>query len=231
MVRFKHIKKLKTSFKVQKKLLITVPSAGYTLDYAVKFFLDKPELIKRLVKQERRAFMRIGGFLRQTMRNSMKLSTASQPHSIAGQPPKYSPASGIGNIRNSILFFYQPNTHSLIVGPIKLNNASSSGVRPISRKTIPELLNLGGTAAGPSQRVLLNTKTGKFVYPYSRGGQMIVKRMTNRTKRRRGGVRAYRWVVLKAGTRTYRARPFVGPALKKAMAANRLAKAWETIRL
>lgn len=115
-----------------------------------KFFFDRPAVTNRVDKMKRRKLSRAGALTRAIGRNSIKKKKRTrkegrgknrrevpQKPSPPGSPP-FSYEEGTPNLR-TILFAYEPNSESVIVGPVKLN--SNRSVPPV-----PELHEKGGTA-------------------------------------------------------------------------------------
>ena len=192
----------------------------------VRWFLDRPETIEKIGKRQARAMMRIGAWMRKTMRRSMRKGTGPQPHSLPGEVPRWHNA---GQIKRNIDFSYSPSLRSLVVGPIKL--PINSKVRPVS-KTVPQLLNEGGTAnSGGPTFVIKDKKSGRLVSLRSGPGQRVLKKW--RQQRMAGGGqrkkdRRYEFVMLPPGSYKYEARPFTAPVLQKAIHSGALAQAWST---
>lgn len=118
--------------------------------------------------------------------------------SLPGQPPRTHTSNPVVTIKN-IQFQYDPASKSGICGPIKLHRQSR--VRPV--KTVPATLEFGG-------KVMFQR------------GAWAPQQQGTRTGQRTRLVR-----VQQAFAATYRARPFMGPALEKETQAGTILKAWE----
>ena len=107
-----------------------MPKANYNVK--MQFFFDRPEVLKRLNELEVRTLSRIGAYARQATRNSMKAGGKKKQISRPGEAPRWHTRL----LKDHIFFAYQESTHSVVIGPRKLNGRSSEG--------IPKLLNEGG---------------------------------------------------------------------------------------
>lgn len=128
-------------------------------------FFDRKAVIQRVDASRLKALREIGGYVRRVARNSIK-SKPSGTTSPPGSPP-YSHVgayktttkrgkevtrfrrglkgadAGLKNIR----FSYDPVTQSVIIGPVLLHGRSGW-----AGKTVPELLETGGTAVSTQRR-------------------------------------------------------------------------------
>ena len=97
-------------------------------------FFDRPKVQKAVDAATKRVLSRFGAFVRQRAKTSIRQRTkVSSP----GQPP----ASHLGLIKKFILFAYDQQRRSVVVGPTLLNKGDG---------TAPRLLEHGG--AGVRQR-------------------------------------------------------------------------------
>ena len=108
----------------------------FDLKFAVNSFFDRPAVANALEQGNKRALSKIGAFIRQRARTSIrKRKKASDP----GQPP----SSHVGFLKKGILFAYDAASKSVVVGPIL--SSSQSGA--------PERLEYGGTGVvGPKKK-------------------------------------------------------------------------------
>lgn len=108
------------------------------ITYEVKdWFIDRAAVAERVGKLRQKALMVSGAYIQ---RKAKDLLRSGKKPAKPGQPPKkHNPEP---NLR-SILFFLDPATDSMVVGPIKFN---SKGLRNSNRQTVPELMEKGGTA-------------------------------------------------------------------------------------
>ena len=96
-----------------------------------KLFFDRKAVMDATTRNESRVMSRQGAFLRRALRNAIRTrNRISQP----GEYPTQHGESRTASLKN-ILFSYNPSTHSVIVGPVRLN----------TRINVPHLLQHGGT--------------------------------------------------------------------------------------
>lgn len=158
------------------------------------WFFDRPEVLRRIGMANARRLRRAGAFIRR--RAQTDILRRRKGVSAPGQPPHVHSRDRFASLRN-IQFFLDRSGEALIVGPVKLNLASRDAH---GSKTVPELLEFGGTAAIDEEQFI---------------GSDIWYR---RDRRRRGSPnKRYR-----TRTARYTARPFMGPALEKEIAAGTL---------
>ncbi len=134
-------------------------------------------------RAKRRMFSRAGAFVRRRAKSSIR---TSKNYSAPGKPPRQRTGS---RFRQSILFAFDRQRESVVIGPFKYGKSTNPPA--------PELLEHGGShmlkrdqimrvAPGPGENKGRVIKTGKRVIPLKRG--TVVK---------------------------YEPRPFMFPALKK----------------
>lgn len=173
--------------------------SSFNLTYSVrKVFFDRAAVRNAVDRADRIALSRIGAFVRRRARTSLRRRKKT---SSPGQPPSVH-ASGRDSLK-TILFGYEASRHSVVVGPVKLNQASrtSSG-----RMTIPQLHEFGGTAQIEEER-------SRFTPP----GMWFSR---DRRRRARPGQR------FRTRQAIYPARPFMGPALDAERTAGTMTAAW-----
>jgi hypothetical protein len=105
---------------------------GLRLDVIHSFF-DKEKVVKALNRAEREALSKFGSFVWKRSRTSIvKRKRISRP----GSPP-----SGHGRqlLRKNIFFAYEPEKHSVVIGPARLGGEGREILRRIE---------LGGVARG-----------------------------------------------------------------------------------
>ena len=102
----------------------------FTLADAKRTFFDRAGVIAAVSVAERSALSRFGAYVRQRARTSIKPRTGT---SAPGAPP----FSHVGLLRQFILFAYEPQRGSVVIGAVKLNAKSGDA---------PRLLEHGGTA-------------------------------------------------------------------------------------
>ena len=101
-----------------------------------KTFFDKPGVMTRLQKAEREALTRLGAFVRQRAKTSIrKRKGTSKP----GLPP----FSHTGTLRRGILFSYDSAANSVVIGPVLLGSMDGA----------PEALEHGGRPRGGGKYV------------------------------------------------------------------------------
>lgn len=93
------------------------------------WFFDTAAVLRATTAAERKVLSRMGAFVRQRARSSLRKRKAVSP---PGSPP----SSHEGSLRKYLFFSYEPRTRSVVVGPAKLNKPGS----------VPHLLEHGGTA-------------------------------------------------------------------------------------
>lgn len=95
-----------------------------------KLFFTSKAVTSRVDAATRRVLSRFGAFVRRTAKSSIrKRKKASEP----GQPP----SSHTGLLKKFIWFGYEPNEHSVVIGPARLTSKTGEA---------PEALEHGGTA-------------------------------------------------------------------------------------
>jgi len=116
------------------------------LQQAKRLFFDRPAVTRAVGRAERRILSKFGAFVRQTARNSIRTRRAP---SSPGEPP----SSHTGLLKRFIFFLYDRARHSVIVGPVRLNQKVGEA---------PAALEFGGRSrvvAGRRKRRLLRTVT------------------------------------------------------------------------
>lgn len=167
---------------------------------ATKFFLDREQVRKRLGRANARALSKAGAFVRRRARTQIlrRRKTVSQP----GSPPSIHSRSQVATLKN-ILFAYDPRSNTVVVGPVKLNQATRVNG---SRSTVPELLEFGGT-----QRIHEERYRGADTAQWYRRD---LRRRVSKDK------------IYRARSATYQPRPFMRPALQAEIDAGTIPKAW-----
>jgi hypothetical protein len=99
------------------------------IDLKIKrLFFDRQTVVRAVDKAKRAVLSRAGAFIRQTARTSIRERKGT---STPGQPPH----SHVGLLRRFLLFGYDRDTESVVIGPAKLNKAGDA----------PHVLEHGGT--------------------------------------------------------------------------------------
>ena len=105
-----------------------------------QFFLDRQEVAKSIGKANRRAMSKVGSFIRRRARSSLRRRKHS---SLPGQPPSVHSRSKVATLKN-ILFAYDPQNETLVVGPVRLNQSSLLGPQ-LGSATVPQVMEFGDT--------------------------------------------------------------------------------------
>ena len=124
-------------------------------------FLDRAKVQRAVDRKARTALARTGGFVRKTVRQSMKkkpqrktkggkISKAYTKSLSESGPPRWVTRG----LKDNIFFFYDPKKRSVVIGPRPF--ASTSTGKPTQRKSGASLLEFGGGA-----RVRINNRKGK----------------------------------------------------------------------
>ena len=146
-------------------------------------FFDRLAVQARVDAQKRKRLSKAGAYVRRTARTLLRRKKTSAP----GQPPAtHGPEP---NLR-TVLFGYDPRSESVVVGPIKLNQATMVDG---NRSTVPELMERGGIAT---------------IYEERYRGQLRWRRRDMRRNPRPEKEYRRRRAV-------YQPRPFMGPALDR----------------
>jgi hypothetical protein len=102
----------------------------------IESFFDKPAVTRALDRGLRKALGKIGGIVRRIARASIKNSPTPKASSAQGEPP----LSHTGQLKDFIYYAYDAEQQDVIIGPARLNTSLVMG------RTVPELLEFGGTA-------------------------------------------------------------------------------------
>lgn len=100
-----------------------------------KLFFDRKAVMDAVSRAQRAVFSRIGAFIRQTARSSIRRRKGT---SKPGRPPN----SHTGLLRDHIFFAYEPERKGVVIGPIRLNTSDG---------TAPRLLESGGSTTWQEQ--------------------------------------------------------------------------------
>lgn len=114
-------------------------------------FFDRPAVLKAVDRAERRQLARFGAFVRRAARQSIRRT--KKKSSRPGRPPN----TQTGLIKNAILFAYDPDAASVVIGPVRAKSDRRTGrVVTISRASgVWKLLEDGGIVRAR------DTRTGK----------------------------------------------------------------------
>jgi|GEM_PF-192256 len=164
-----------------------------------QFFLDRAELRRKIDAARLRMLSRQGAFVRRRAKTNIlrRRKAVSQP----GSPPSVRSRDNVATLKN-ILFFLDPRTETVVVGPVKLNqfNRGSTG----SSVSVPSLLEFGGSVRIAEERYL--------------GYRTWYRRDM---RRKQSPHKLYRTRLAK-----YRARPFMGPSLQAEIKAGTIVESW-----
>ena len=178
---------------------------AFTVDYTLKdWFFDRQEIQNRVDKGTARALSRIGAFIRTRARTDVLRRRKAT--SRDGQPPSVHSTDSKASLKN-ILFGLNPDRQSVVIGPVKLQGASTRGNSAIiGTYNVPEILEYGG-----SGRILeaVDPITGRPL-------RYIPKRLRGKVKYRTRNVRI-------------KARPFMSVALERERAKGTILKAFENL--
>lgn len=121
------------------RLLIQQKSPG-VLSVDARIFFDTEEVTRRMDRREKTALTRIGAYGMRVTRNLLNKKTKGQP-SRPGEPPR----KVLGTIKRFTFFGYDAARRSVVVGPT-IFGGSKKTTQPVSKKTVPQLLEQGGRA-------------------------------------------------------------------------------------
>lgn len=174
--------------------------AAFDITYrATKLFLDRDAVQKAAGRRNARALAKAGAFVRRRARSSIRRrKKVSEP---GGTPSAHS-KSPVDSIKN-ILYVYDPASRTVVIGPVRLNQRNTVNGR---RSTVPELLEIGGTARIEEER-----------YQHDSTAQWF------RRDRRRS---PSKHKIYRTRTAHYKPRPFMRPALAAEVAAGTIPQAW-----
>ena len=178
---------------------MTTPDIAFDISLK-QFFFDRLKVQNALDKAERRELSRTGAFLRKRARSSLRRRKKTL---VSGQTPSVHSKDNTASLKN-ILFAYDPARHSVVVGPLKLNqvNQQTDG----SSIPIPSLMEFGGTVRIDEEQYKDDPK-----------GQWF---------RRNHNYSAKPWKRYRTRTANYAPRPFMGPALAKEIEAGTIRDQW-----
>lgn len=112
------------------------------LRYSMKdYFFDKAEVLSKLTDGEAKALSKVGAYIRQAAKFDF-LRRRNRP-AVAGESPSVHSRDAVANLRN-IQFAYEPGSHSVVVGSVKVQNVRRAAFR--SASTVPQLMEFGGAA-------------------------------------------------------------------------------------
>jgi len=104
-----------------------------------RYFFDRPRVMRAVGEGAARGLGRWGAYIRRRARSSIRMRKRS---SNPGEPPS-AHTTEEPNLR-TILFAYDINTKSMVVGPVRLNQVDNdASMRPVSG-LVPPTLEKGG---------------------------------------------------------------------------------------
>jgi hypothetical protein len=123
---------------------------GMKLSQAKRLFFDRQAVTSTADRAQRKVLSKFGAFVRQTARTSIrKRKSISEP----GQPP----SSHTGLLKRNIFFVFSPETQSVVIGPILLNQQTDA----------PRLLEYGDTVVRKkrTKQVRMKYRARPFMRP------------------------------------------------------------------
>lgn len=126
---------------------------------STRMFFDRKAVRDATTRAERKVLSKAGAFIRTRARTSIKRRKKS---ATPGNPPHAHSKDKVATLKN-ILFAYDPQNHSVVIGPVKLNG---------KRGHVPRLLEQGGRASFTNAKrrrggVVKTTVTGNYrAFPY-----------------------------------------------------------------
>lgn len=146
-------------------------SEPLTIETATKFFFNATSVEKATNRMERKSLSKIGAFVRRRARSSMKAAGKSGKVSQPGEPPR----TRRGDLKKFLYFVYEPQTHSVVVGPAAFARRRKTSPRPVPGLLESggsmrfELVKLGGGLVVPAASKLAQRSGGQA---FSRGVRM-----------------------------------------------------------
>jgi hypothetical protein len=211
-------------------------------------FFDRQKVIALTDEVTRKGLSGSAAYVRRVAINSMRRDrTKAQNPAAPGRPPKFRADDESVSLRN-IQFFYEESSKSAVVGPIKLNQHQYGDDGVLQIGTVPAVHEFGGTA-GIRERLVPFT----FAEAFRRYGAAVGKAFlaTGHALPRPAAERVYgkqaryridesaggtwvpvgrsgrrRTVIARTRTARYPARPFMWPALQKAIAKGKIPQAF-----
>ena len=92
---------------------------GLQLKHAKGLFFDRQAVQDAVSRSERKVLSKFGAFVRQTAKTSIRKRKGAAP---AGRPPH----SHVGLLKRHIYFVFSPETRSVVIGPVLLNQKSDA---------------------------------------------------------------------------------------------------------
>lgn len=115
-------------------------AGGFGVTMQIKnLFFDRANVIRQIGRAKARALSKAGAFIRRRARSSMRRRKAP---SAPGSPPSAHSKDPVATLKN-ILFAYEPQQQSVVIGPVWLNQVNNLWTG--SRATVPAIHEFGGT--------------------------------------------------------------------------------------
>lgn len=191
-----------------------MPGPSFKTEFrkVAKTFLDRNAVIKSLDEIARKALLRIGGTIRTIASRSIRPAGKKGKSSSPGKPPR----TATKILPKSIFFGFDIRKRELFTGPVKLKSAGKwKATRDEGNSPEPatgaSVMEYGGTLEALEGALLLSDTQGR-----SKKGQFTAKKPRLRQ-------------VPKGTTITIKARPYMRPALEKAVRLKKLEKAFAAI--
>jgi hypothetical protein len=166
-----------------------------------RFFFDRLKVQQAIDKATHRNLSKAGAYIMRTARGLIRSPGKKGKPSAPGKPPK----NRTGKLRDKILFAFDPERRSVIVGPEQTNQVFFEGNGKPTTGTGASVLEFGGEIQVLEVFGQIATGDGKGGTKFEEGW----KRADLRSKRRNAGKPTRLRKV------TIAARPYMGPALAK----------------
>ena len=131
---------------------------GIAFEKAKTLFFDRGYVKSLIDETALHKLSRFGAYVRQKARDLIRTPGKGGAASKPGQPPK----NRVGQLRNFILFSYEPADRAVIIGPTKLNQKIGNA---------PEALEYGGesvSAVGPRgkrRKIAVQIEARPYMHP------------------------------------------------------------------
>lgn len=173
---------------------------GFNFGTAKSLFFDRQVVLDSMDKAERKVLSKFGAFVRKRARTSIR---KRKKPSAPGTPP----SSHVGSLRRGILFAFEPEQHTVVIGPLFFPKGTGKRTGVIQRShTVPEILEYGGTLV-KIRKVFTPTGPGKKAKSALQAAAYL-------RKLKAGEIPDNRPFVLKEEVANYPARPYMGPAFE-----------------
>ena len=160
-----------------------------------ELFFDRTAVVSAVDKARQRVLSKFGAFVMTTARRSIRNKRRTAP----GQPP----AVGLGVLKKTIFFSYDPAKQSVLIGPVGRVGGFAEA---------PELLEYGGTITRPTDSVFIPQAAEDKAFTQTDQARQLRAAHYRRFGRRN---REITIGIVPAGTHVYAAHPFMQPALDK----------------